>query len=383
MADFEITHTREQDEEGYERPAAQVDEQGRLTVRASMIGYCKRRLSFVANGVPESNPWGENDPESKETILETGKAMEPVIAMSLEKFHDYKEVELNDSNAPLLTVMKVTPHLTITGHYDATGVAPGYELPTVLEFKTRNSNETSKMRRLGVDRSHPESVVQGAFYAFSMFEEMRDFVVATHDKNNSKTYPSVIQTPVGTGMLNRRLNAMYSLSQHYLEHGPGTDILAEREYNAYDIVNGEKVPKVDYSRKPCDLCPFRSACIASIPGEAERVANEMGVEEDIEEDHIVTFDEFIEAANQHREAHAIVKRQEVVNAEKTKKRASKIMIAYFEQVEEDLYRSEDIRVKLVKTPRASFDKTSFHHLVPPELREQIESEKVSKSVRVT
>ena len=65
---------------------------------------------------------------------------------------------------------------------DATGVVPFFgDEPSVIEIKTRGPEAYKRWRKLGAERSHPESVAQAAFYSYGTFGEARDVVIATMD----------------------------------------------------------------------------------------------------------------------------------------------------------------------------------------------------------
>ena len=65
----------------YNRPTARFDRDGRLEVRASALGRCRRALWYAATEQPVTNP---TTPESQ-IVLEAGNALEPVVVRALQR----------------------------------------------------------------------------------------------------------------------------------------------------------------------------------------------------------------------------------------------------------------------------------------------------------
>ena len=101
----------------FNRPAARFDG-GRIEVRASALGRCRRALWHAATEHPVSNP---TMPESL-TLFEAGKALEPVVVRAMQRAG--WQMTPADRHDPESVSVEVSPRLTVTGHPDATGFLP-------------------------------------------------------------------------------------------------------------------------------------------------------------------------------------------------------------------------------------------------------------------
>ena len=160
----------------YSRANARFGEGGTLEIRASAAGNCRRALWYEANEYPVTNP----RTEESLTVLEAGNALEPVVLNAMRR--SGWDIDATDKESPRMISLRLGPALVVTGHVDATGIVPIFgEESSVIEIKTRGPEAYRRWRTLGAERSHPESVAQGAFYSYGTFGEARDLVIATMD----------------------------------------------------------------------------------------------------------------------------------------------------------------------------------------------------------
>ena len=191
--------------DAYNRPAARFDG-GRIEVRASALGQCRRAPWHAATEHPVSNP---TMPESL-TQLEAGKALEPVVVRAMQRAG--WQVTPADRDDPQSVSVVAGPRLTVTGHPDATGFLPadggaaaaveqflfGEDQPVdagsevVIEVKTRGPEAFKRWQTLGAERSHPDSVAQAACYSLGLFGEVRDVVIVTLDTGSRRWNYEVI-----------------------------------------------------------------------------------------------------------------------------------------------------------------------------------------------
>ncbi len=163
--------------EVFSRPAAQINEEGELVVRASSALGCRRSLWYSATGYQPTNPLSE---ESL-TAMEAGNALEPVVVRAMERAG--WKVDAADTQDPRQVAVRIGPNLLVTGHPDGTArmplpedeaaaqalillfgdaaPAPAYGTEMVVEVKTRGPEAFRRWQTLGAERSHPASVAQG------------------------------------------------------------------------------------------------------------------------------------------------------------------------------------------------------------------------------
>ena len=170
--------------EVFSRPAAQINEDGELVVRASSALGCRRALWYAATGYEPTNPPGDDSL----TAMEAGNALEPVVVRAMERAG--WKVDAPDPLDPQSVTVRVGPNLLVTGHPDGTvrmplldGEAaapqvflfegepetPAHGDPMVVEIKTRGPEAFKRWRTLGAERSHPGAVVQAALYTLGEF----------------------------------------------------------------------------------------------------------------------------------------------------------------------------------------------------------------------
>ena len=146
----------------YDRPNASISEDGALiTIRASAIRDCRRSLGYAALNVAPTN-----SPEETQTLaMESGKALEPVVAGSLQR-QGWGVSHFGDDNEAPVVVGKFHPNLVVVGHPDAHGSHPSVtdNHKTLVEIKTRSSAAVKRQIRLGLIMAQPGTAAQAAFY---------------------------------------------------------------------------------------------------------------------------------------------------------------------------------------------------------------------------
>ena len=159
-----------------------------LEIRASAVGNCRRSLWYEATGHQVTNPRGDDSL----TMLEAGNALEPVVLQAMQRA-GWRITPTDRNNPGMKSLLIGHPTLLVSGHVDATGVAPpdGCGAPTfgnepsiepcIIEVKTRGPEAFRRWQTLGAERSHPESVWQAACYTYGTFHQARDMVIATSD----------------------------------------------------------------------------------------------------------------------------------------------------------------------------------------------------------
>ena len=169
----------------YNRPMARITEEGKLEVRASALGRCRRALWYAATEQPITNP---TSPESL-TIMESGNALEPVVIRAMQRAG--WTIHPIDRDAPTSVLVPLKDNLVVSGHPDATGLLPNTNVSAidsflfddsppaegdelVIEVKTRGPEAFKRWQMLGAERSHPDSVAQAACYSLGLFGEHRD-----------------------------------------------------------------------------------------------------------------------------------------------------------------------------------------------------------------
>ena len=110
--------TTEDRAEVFSRPAAQINEDGELVVRASAVGNCRRALWYSVTGYQPTNP----PSEESLTAMEAGNALEPVVVRAMERAG--WKVDAADSQDPQQVAVMIGPGLLVTGHPDGTARMP-------------------------------------------------------------------------------------------------------------------------------------------------------------------------------------------------------------------------------------------------------------------
>ena len=261
-----MTTTLNTPADAYNRPAARLDSEGRLNVRASALGQCRRALWYAATEQPVTNP---TRPESM-TLLEAGNALEPVVVRAMQRAG--WSVMPADREDPQSVSVEAGPRLTVTGHPDATGFLPadggvaaaveqflfGEDEPVdagselVIEVKTRGPEAFKRWQTLGAERSHPDSVAQAACYSLGLFGEVRDVVIATLDTGSRQWDYEVIPAQRVEQSWQRACRRLDTLAEHYEACGPDPDALPERDFEGADW--------------QCRSCPYLNVCQ---PGSAD------------------------------------------------------------------------------------------------------------------
>ena len=365
-------HTQHAD--AYSRPAARFRD-GRLDIRASALGQCRRALWYAATEQPTTNP---TEPDSL-TLLEAGNALEPVVVRAMQR--DGWRVSAADRDQPQSVTVEVSDRLTVTGHPDATGFLPpeggavaaveqflfGADEPhepgdeLVIEVKTRGPEAFKHWRTLGAERSHPESVAQAACYSLGLFGEVRDIVIATLDTGARRWDYEVIPAARAERAWDAACRRMSALVEHHDACGPDPDALPERDFEASDW--------------QCQRCPYLNLCQ---PGQAAEPADETNAEP-----AEPVSDEAARAAlRDYERAQSRIKA-----SDQDKRTALKTLQHWLETKgvpKARLEGSAKMRtVGMVASRRYSVDHKRLNALLDPEQRAEIVTEQVSEYVRVS
>ncbi len=358
----------------YSRPAARFQD-GRLDVRASALGQCRRALWYAATEQPITNP---TEPDSL-TLLEAGNALEPVVVRAMQR--DGWAVSPADRDQPQSVTVEVSDRLTVTGHPDATGYLPpeggavaaveqflfdavepldqGDEL--VIEIKTRGPEAFKHWRTLGAERSHPESVAQAACYSLGLFGEVRDIVIATLDTGARRWDYEVIPAARAERAWDAACRRLSALAEHHEACGPDPEALPERDFAASDW--------------QCQRCPYLNLCQ---PGEATPVEDET----DAEPTEPVSDEAAQAALREYEQAQSQIKA-----SDQDKRAALKTLQRWLETKGESKARLEGSAktrtVGMVASRRYSVDHQRLNALLDPEQRAEIVTEQTSEYVRVS
>ena len=264
--------------EVFSRPAAQINEEGELVVRASSALGCRRSLWYSATGYQPTNP----PTEESLTAMEAGNALEPVVVRAMERAG--WKVDAADPQDPQQVAVRVGPSLLVTGHPDGTvrmpldedeaaaqvqmllfgDAAPAYGDEMVVEIKTRGPDAFKRWRTLGAERSHPAAVAQAAFYSLGTYDDLRDAVIATMDTGSRTWDYEVIPAKRLDKALQDTCAWLGELGAHHVQNGPDPDALPERDFSA--------------ASWQCRSCPFLDICL---PGAAEVDAEGETEEEEV------------------------------------------------------------------------------------------------------
>ena len=354
--------------EVFSRPAAQINEEGELVVRASSALGCRRALWYSATGYQPTNPPGDDSL----TAMEAGNALEPVVVRAMERAG--WKVDAADPHDPQQVAVRVGPNMLVTGHPDGTvrfplpedeapqmflfegePEAPVYGDPMVVEIKTRGPEAFRRWQTLGAERSHPAAVAQAAFYALGQFGDLRDAVIATMDTGN-RTWD---WERIPADRLEKALQAacawLGELAAHHVQNGPDPDALPDRDFTA--------------NTWQCRSCPFLDICL---PGMAD------ATEETETEGEEVTDQEAQDAVAVYAEAQDSIK-----EPEKAKRTALDTLKAWMRRKGDSKATVNGKTVSLVRTTRYSTNYRRLNELLDPEVRAEVVTESESGYVRVS
>ena len=188
----------------YNRPMAKFTGDGKLEVRASALGRCRRALWYSATEQPISNP---TSPESL-TIMVSGNALEPVVVRAMQRAG--WAIQPEDRDAPTSVSVELGDTLLVSGHPDATGFLP----------KT------------------PSEIMA--------IDEFRDVVIATLDTGSRRWDYEVIPAKRVERAWNRAGNRLAELADHFEMNGRNPEALPDRDFEATDW--------------QCRSCPYLDTC---------------------------------------------------------------------------------------------------------------------------
>ena len=351
-----MTNTIDSKTDVYSRPNARFGDDGTLEIRASAVGNCRRALWYEANQYPVTNA----PTEESLTVLEAGNALEPVVLRAMRRAG--WDIEATDRDNPRMVSLRLGATLVVTGHVDATGVVPIFgDEPGVIEIKTRGPEAYRRWRTLGAERSHPESVAQGAFYSYGTFQEPRDVVIATMDTGSRQWDFEVIPAKRVAEAFHRACERLGALGAHHVLHGPDSAALPERDFSAEDW--------------QCRRCPFLNTCL---PGSAAAEPDD----EPAEDSEPVSDEEAQAALQEYENA------QEMLKAiEEDKAWALGLLRNWLSQQGKDKARLEGREktrtVGMVKSTKYHVDHKRLNALLDPETRAGIVTENVSEYLRVS
>jgi len=355
--------------EVFSRPAAQINDEGEVVVRASSALGCRRALWYSATGYRPTNPPSDDSL----TAMEAGNALEPVVVRAMERAG--WRVDAADSQDPEQVAVRVGPGLLVTGHPDGTvripldeddaaaevqallfgNTAPAYGDEMVVEIKTRGPDAFKRWRTLGAERSHPQAVAQTALYSLGRFEELRDAVIATMDTGNRTWDYEVIPADRLEKALQDACAWLGELGAHHVQNGADPDALPERDFSA--------------ASWQCRSCPFLDICL---PGAAEADAEEEAEERE------VTDQEAREAVTAYSAAQDALK-----EPEKAKREALDTLKAWMRRKGDAKATVDGRTVSLVQSTRYSVNHRKLNAVLDPETRAGIVTESESEYVRVS
>ncbi len=357
--------------EVYSRPAAQINGNGDLVVRASSALGCRRALWYSATEYQPTNP----PSEESLTAMEAGNALEPVVVRAMERAS--WKVDAPDPLDPQQVAVRVGPNLMVTGHPDGTvrmplpedeaaaqvqtllfgDAAPAYGDEMVVEVKTRGPEAFKRWRTLGAERSHPASVAQAAFYTLGTFSELRDAVIATMDTGSRTWDYEVIPAERLEKSLQDACEWLGEIAAHHVQNGPDPDVLPERDFKA--------------NSWQCRSCPFLDICL---PGTALEGDTD---EPEIEADE-VTDQEANDAVAAYAEAQDAMR-----EPEKAKRTALDTLKAWMRRKGDAKAAVNGRTVSLVQTTRYSTNYRKLNELLDPEIRAEVVTASKSEYVRVS
>ena len=358
--------------DAYSRPAAQINEDGELVVRASSALGCRRALWYSATGYQPTNP----PTEESLTAMEAGNALEPVVVRAMERAG--WKVDAADSQDPRRVAVTIGPNLLVTGHPDAIGRmpldvdeaaarvqmllfgnvsnAPAYGGEMVVEVKTRGPEAFKRWKTLGAERSHPASVAQAAFYTLGTYDDLRGAVIATMDTGSRTWDYEVIPAERLEKALRDACEWLGELGAHHTLNGPDPDALPDRDFSA--------------ASWQCRSCPFLAVCL---PGAAEGD----GTDEDTSDIEEVSDEEARDAVAAYAEAKEAMK-----EPEKTKRAALDTLKAWMRRYGDSKATVAGRTVSLVTSKRYNVNYRKLNEALDPDVRAGIVTESESEYVRV-
>ena len=355
--------------EVFSRPAAQINGDGELLVRASSALGCRRALWYSATGYQPTNP----PSEESLTAMEAGNALEAVVVRAMERAG--WKVDAADPQAPRQVAVRVGPNLLVTGHPDGTvriplpedeappqpflfegePDSPAYSDPMVVEIKSRGPEAFRRWQTLGAERSHSGAVAQAALYTLGEFGEMRPAVIATMDTGNRTWNWERIPADRLEKALQDACEWLGELAAHHVRYGLDPDALPERDFTA--------------TSWQCRSCPFRDICL---PG-----MEEPGDETD-DDGKEVSDHEAREAVAAYAEA------QESMRVpEKAKRAALDTLKAWMRRQGDTKATVGGKTVSFVRRTRYSTNFRRLNEALDPETRAEIVTESESEYVRVS
>ena len=357
----------------YNRPMAKFTDDGKLEVRASALGRCRRALWYSATEQPISNP---TSPESL-TIMESGNALEPVVVRAMQRAG--WAIQPVNRDAPTSVSVELGDDLIVSGHPDATGFLPatsvsaidsflfddsppdeGCEL--VIEVKTRGPEAFKRWQTLGAERSHPESVAQAACYSLGLFGECRDVVIATLDTGSRRWDYEVIPAERVERAWHRAGVWLSELADHLDANGPDPQVLPERDFEATDW--------------QCRSCPYLDTCQPPVqeapPAEASADAPAEPVSDEEAQSALWHYEEIAELIKSLN----VDKRESLGTLERwlATQGATKTQLDG---------RDKARTVGIVTTKRYKVDHKRLNALLDPEQRAEIVTESRSEYLRVS
>ena len=366
-----MTTTTTDRAEVFSRPAAKINDDGELVVRASAALGCRRSLWYSATGYQPTNPPGDDSL----TAMEAGNALEPVVVRAMERAG--WKVEAADSQDPQQVAVRIGPGLLVTGHPDGTARmplpedeaaaqvqvllfgdvsdTPAYGTEMVVEIKTRGPEAFRRWQTLGAERSHPQAVAQAALYTLGTYDDLRDAVIATMDTGGRTWDYEVIPADRLEKALQDACAWLGELGAHHTRNGPDPDALPERDFTA--------------ASWQCRSCPFLDICL---PGAAE-----VDAEEEIEEQE-VSDEEARDAVAAYAQA-----QESIREPEKAKRTALDTLKAWMRRKGDAKATVGDRTVSLVQSTRYSVNHRKLNAVLDPEVRAEIVTESESEYVRVT
>ena len=366
-----MTTTTTDRAEVFSRPAAQINDDGELVVRASSALGCRRSLWYSATGYQPTNP-----PSDDSLIaMEAGNALEPVVVRAMERAG--WKVDPADPQDPKQVAVRIGPGLLVTGHPDATGrmplpedeaaaevqmllfgeaaQAPAHGDEMLVEVKTRGPEAFRRWQTLGAERSHPQAVAQTAFYTLGVFNDLRDAVIATMDTGGRTWDYEVIPAHRLERALQDASAWLGELGAHHALNGPDPDVLPERDFSS--------------SSWQCRSCPFLDICL---PGAAE----DDGTDEETEIEE-VSDEQARDAVAAYADAQDAIR-----EPEKAKRTALDTLKAWMRRQSDTKAKVGDRTVSLVSSTRYSVNHRRLNEALDPEVRAEIVTESESEYVRV-
>ena len=354
--------------EVFSRPAAQINGDGELVVRASSALNCRRALWYAATGYQPTNP----PSEESLTAMEAGNALEPVVVRAMERAG--WKVDAADPQDPQQVAVRVGPTMLVTGHPDGTvrtptpeeeapqmflfpdePAAPAYGDPMVVEIKTRGPEAFRRWQTLGAERSHPAAVAQAAFYSLGEFGDLRDVVIATMDTGSRTWDWERIPADRLEKALQDACEWLAQLAVHHTTNGPDPDALPERDFSA--------------NTWQCRSCPFLDICLPGMPEAAE--------ESETEEEE-VSDEDARDAVAAYADAQAAMK-----DPEGAKRAALDTLKAWMRRRGDTKAVVNGRKLSLVTSKRYNVNHRRLNSLLDPDVRAEIVTESESEYVRVS